>query len=73
MSDSYSLSGFEKHRRVNTGSLMSGSLSELRWSARQPGGEASVRGHVDVQHGSLRGGRGHGGGRSVLSDPPGQD
>lgn len=48
-------------------------LLVLRWTAGQQGGEASIRGHVGVQHSSLCGGRGHGDGGGGLSDPPGQD
>lgn len=48
-------------------------LLVLRWSAGQQGGEASIRGHVDLQRGSLRGGRCHGDGGTGLSDPPGQE
>lgn len=50
------------------------SLSGLRRPAEQSGAdEPGVRGHVDVQHGAVRGGRGAGGGGRRLPDPPGQD
>lgn len=45
----------------------------LRWSEGHPGGESSIGGHVDLQHGSQCGGWDHGVGRSGLSDSPGQD
>lgn len=48
-------------------------LLVLRCSPGHPEGGASYRGLVDLQHGSLCGGRGHGDGSSGLSDPPGQD
>lgn len=40
---------------------------------QKPRGDTGLRGHVDLQHGPVRGGRHHGLRRGVLSDPPGQD
>lgn len=48
-------------------------LSVLSYRSQQPCGEASIRGHVDLQHMSLCGGWGNGDCWSGVSDSPGQD